>query len=63
MKPPYFEITAKCDSRRCCGMKFTKDKKQKIYLSSAGTIEPVKNLVCPVCNCWAKVIFIEEVFI
>jgi hypothetical protein len=60
MKPPYFRVTAKCETG-CPVDTFVAERKQVVRISTSGLPYTISRLVCPRCNAWGTITKIEEV--
>lgn len=60
MKPPYFEVTGRCDTG-CPVNSFIVHRKQVVKTATSGLPYTISRLVCPYCNAWGTVVKIEEV--
>jgi hypothetical protein len=61
MKPPYFELTSRCQNDRCATDRFYTRRKRVQYVSTSGELKSTTNQVCPTCRCWGQVEAIREV--
>lgn len=61
MRPPYFEVSARCNQSKCPTTDFKVDRRKVVKKSSEGNEYTIGQVVCPGCRMWAEVTGIREV--